>query len=450
MAPKKKAKGSKGAKGGSGIIDGVSISEMSREQLEAFVMRIQQELEREREERNFFQLERDKIKTFWEITRQHLEENRASLRNKDRELEEAEEKHQKELKTYQQKVKHLMYEQQTEISKMKVETMVILKGAEQDFSEQELQLLVDKRELSEKMIEEEEAHLCQLRTQLMENNAEIGKIRDEYESNSRALEYKYQTYLENLKEELEFKNEIEICEIEERKNKHIKELTETHDKMYDEIMTFYTNITAKILALVSVLKDKLLQMKEEKNRIMHEIQDIKQQNAKLISPLKIAREKILQMQRQISIYERDIKRAKISEKQLKDLRQNLENLQFSHDALIFSNEEIQKQKDEEIRRLTANFLDFQQKSVYQLVTLEQRITELQNTVESKEEQIIDLIIGDTGKHTLKDGINIKEMLSEKNKKISALSTELSRLMKAYNNMIRQYKSEVKIDPSPLQ
>lgn len=42
------------------------------------------------------------------------------------------------------------------------------------------------------------------------------------------------------------------------------------------------------------------------------------------------------------------------------------------------------------------------------------------------------------------------MLSEKNKKISALSTELSRLMKAYNNMIRQYKSEVKIDPSPLQ
>lgn len=45
--------------------------------------------------------------------------------------------------------------------------MVILKGAEQDFSEQELQLLLDKRELSDKMIEEEEAHLCQLRTQLM-------------------------------------------------------------------------------------------------------------------------------------------------------------------------------------------------------------------------------------------------------------------------------------------
>lgn len=73
-------KAGKNIKGSSGIIDGISVSEMSREQLESFVLRIQQELEREREERNFFQLERDKIKTFWEITRQQLEENRACLR----------------------------------------------------------------------------------------------------------------------------------------------------------------------------------------------------------------------------------------------------------------------------------------------------------------------------------------------------------------------------------
>jgi hypothetical protein len=80
QAPKKKSKSGKGVKGTAGIIDGVSISEMSREQLESFVSHIQLELEREREERNFFQLERDKIRTFWEITRQQLEENRACLK----------------------------------------------------------------------------------------------------------------------------------------------------------------------------------------------------------------------------------------------------------------------------------------------------------------------------------------------------------------------------------
>lgn len=67
-------------------------------QVEEHVGRIREELDREREERNYFQLERDKIHTFWEITRRQLEEKKAELRNKDREMEEAEERHQVEIK----------------------------------------------------------------------------------------------------------------------------------------------------------------------------------------------------------------------------------------------------------------------------------------------------------------------------------------------------------------
>lgn len=67
-------------------------------QLEEHVSRLREELEREREERNYFQLERDKVHTFWELTRRQLEEKRAELRNKDREAEEAEERHQVEIK----------------------------------------------------------------------------------------------------------------------------------------------------------------------------------------------------------------------------------------------------------------------------------------------------------------------------------------------------------------
>ena len=66
--------------------------------MEEHVSRVREELDREREERNYFQLERDKIHTFWEITRRQLEEKKAELRNKDREMEEAEERHQVEIK----------------------------------------------------------------------------------------------------------------------------------------------------------------------------------------------------------------------------------------------------------------------------------------------------------------------------------------------------------------
>lgn len=71
---------------------------MTKEELEEHIIRLREELEREREERNYFQLERDKVNTFWEISKQQLEDRSAELRNKEREMEESEERHQLELK----------------------------------------------------------------------------------------------------------------------------------------------------------------------------------------------------------------------------------------------------------------------------------------------------------------------------------------------------------------
>ena len=99
MPPKKKNSGNKGKKGQKSgkkaktptAIDGISTEEMSKEQLEEHIVRLREELDREREERNYFQLERDKVSTFWEITKRQLEEKKAELRNKDREMEDTEE-----------------------------------------------------------------------------------------------------------------------------------------------------------------------------------------------------------------------------------------------------------------------------------------------------------------------------------------------------------------------
>ena len=62
------------------------------------MVRLRDELDREREERNFFQLERDKVNGYWDISKRQLEEARSTVRNKERELEDAEERHQVEIK----------------------------------------------------------------------------------------------------------------------------------------------------------------------------------------------------------------------------------------------------------------------------------------------------------------------------------------------------------------
>ena len=107
-------------------------------------MRLRDEVDKERTERNFFQLERDKVNSFWEISQHQLDEARATIRNKERELSDSEERHQVEIKVritlqlrviigqsvtgcmngsfvqvYKQKVKHLLYEHQNNITELK-------------------------------------------------------------------------------------------------------------------------------------------------------------------------------------------------------------------------------------------------------------------------------------------------------------------------------------------
>ena len=84
-APKKKGKGDKGKKGDKkGKGDGGKAplgegEEMTPEQLKEQVEQLRGELDKEREERNYFQLERDKINTFWEISKKELEDRKVSI-----------------------------------------------------------------------------------------------------------------------------------------------------------------------------------------------------------------------------------------------------------------------------------------------------------------------------------------------------------------------------------
>merc|ERR1719310_1870464 len=102
---------------------------------------------KEQEERNYFQLERDKINTFWEITKKDLEDKKAELRNKDREMEEMEERHQVEIKVYKQKVKHLLFEHQNNITQLKADGESALAKQQEDFRGRELEAKKEQRSL---------------------------------------------------------------------------------------------------------------------------------------------------------------------------------------------------------------------------------------------------------------------------------------------------------------
>ncbi|KAH1005193.1 hypothetical protein HUJ04_006222 [Dendroctonus ponderosae] len=440
MPPKKKG----GGKGGLGtIIDGVDTTQMTREQLEVFCLRIKEENEREREERNFFQMERDKLRTFWEITRNELEEARARLRNKDRQIEESAEKNDDELKFYKQKVKHLQYEHQNNLTECKAEALVSLKNAQDAHTEQEKELLKDKKNLKMQLREQGNSYEDQIKNMKMENEKQISVARSEFEEKAKELELKYDRKFYDLRVQLNTKHDMEISEVEERKNNHITELKKHHDKAFNEMKNYYNDITLNNLALISSLKDQMEVLRKQNERMNKQVADLTTENKKLVLPLKQALDDVREYKRQLQNYEKDKISLANTKAKLNETTKELEDLRWSNDALGLRFAKLQEERDELHDRFVKAILEVQQKTGVKNILLQKRIQTLSQITEHRDVVIGELtsVMRQSPDRTNK---NLEEILTKKNAAISDLQYELARVCKAHDDLLATFEEKLKL------
>ncbi|XP_069073289.1 dynein regulatory complex subunit 4 [Pleurodeles waltl] len=455
MPPKKKKSG-KGKKSGkakkSTVVDGVSTEEMSKEQLEEHIVRLREELDREREERNYFQLERDKIHTFWEITRRQLDEKKSELRNKDREMEEAEERHQVEIKVYKQKVKHLLYEHQNNISELKAEGSVTMKLAQKEHRAQEGDLRKDMRTLKVELKEQELANEMVVKNLKLKQDEEITRLRNDFERQVREIEAKYDKKMRVLRDELELRRKTEIHEIEERKNGQINALMKNHEKAFSDIKNYYNDITLNNLALINSLKEQMEDMKKKEDRMEKEMQDLQLQNKRLVEPLQKAREDVGELHKQMDNYEQDKASLVSTKARLKLTDKELKDLQWEHEVLEQRFSKVQAERDELYKKFTKAIQDVQQKTGFKNLLLERKLLALSDTLEKKEAQLNEVLSAsnlDPNALTIVTR-KLEDVLDSKNNAIKDLQYELARVCKAHNDLLRTYEAKLRAFGIPVE
>lgn len=267
------------------VIDGVDTTSMSREQLEAFAHRLRNEMEREREERNFFQLERDKLRTFWEITRNQLDDGRTTIRNKEREVEEAQERADVEIKNVMQQMKHLQYENQTKIGEMRAEMMTQLKMAQEDHSLQERELLNDKRELRRQLRQEMEKVELQMQKLKMEHSEHSSLEREKFLAEAQEMAKINEQRLQSYADETEIRHRMEMSEVEERKNAQIAKLIKEHEISFGEIKRYYNDVTTNNLQVITTMKEQMDELRTQSERSEKKMSEVLFENKKLLEPL---------------------------------------------------------------------------------------------------------------------------------------------------------------------
>lgn len=434
------------------VVDGLSTEEMSKEQLEEHIMRLREELDREREERNYFQLERDKIHTFWEITRRHLEENKCELRNRERELEEVEERHQVEIKVYKQKVKHLLYEQQNMLSELKAESIISTKLLQDEHADLEKEQWKDMRSLKLELKQQELSSENVLKRIHLKHDEETTDLRNDFARQVQEIGSKYEKRMQKLRQEEELRRKTEIHEIEERKNTHINMLMKNHEKAFRDIRNYFSDIVYKNLDLITSLKEELKEMKKNEEKRNKEMAEVLEQNKELKESSQKAKEQVAELQKQLANYEKDKSiltrsraRLKMSDREMKELKWELEVLEQR-----FS--KVQLERDELYMKFTKAILEVQQKSGFKNLLLECKLNTLNDTLEKKEAQLSEVLSASNLDPTTLSVVThkLEEVLESKNHTIKDLQYEVARVCKAHNDLLKTSEAKLRAFGIPVE
>ncbi|XP_029904389.1 dynein regulatory complex subunit 4-like [Myripristis murdjan] len=425
---------------------------MSKEQLEEHIVRLREELDREREERNYFQLERDKIHTFWEITKRQLEESKSELRNRDREIEEAGERHQEEIKVYKQKMKHLLYEHQNNISELKAEGVISTKLLQSEHAGSENELRTGMQALKVDAKKQELSNETAIKELKLKHEEELTKITDSFESQVREIKAIYTREMDCLREKQEKLKKTEISDIENRMNSQITTLIKKHNKAFSDMEAYFSNSTQESESTYKTLKKQLEEMKMKQKQLERDMSKVMHENKRLIEPLQKAQREVPELQKQLVNFEKDKDLLATSKTHLKFKEKEMEDLKWEHEVLQQMFSKIQLERDELHKKFTQAVLKVQQKSGFKSLLLERKLGALTDTLEKKEAQLYAVLSASNMDQTALAGVTdkLEEVLDSKNISIQDLQHELARVCKAHDDLLQTYEVKLRAFGIPVE
>ncbi|KAF5833874.1 growth-arrest-specific micro-tubule binding-domain-containing protein [Dunaliella salina] len=439
MPPKKSGKKEKKRDAPSGDVEGASVEELNQK-----IHTLEKEKNKEEEYRNYMQLERDKINAFWEITKKDLDDKKAELRNKDREMEEMEERHQVEIKVYKQKVKHLLYEHQNNITTLKADGELALKLQQDEFRKREAELARDKRDLKMKLKEQELSHQEMIRDQKLKSGILITKTREECLGTANETQHNYEKKMKMLRDDLELRRKQEIHEIEERKNSHINELMKKHERAFAEIKNYYNDITHNNLDLIKTLKEDVAEMKKREAQNEKLMYEIAQENKRLSEPLTKALKEVESLRHAVANYDKDKMSLAQTKARLVASEKQVKNLEWESEVLQQRFAKVQSERDELYDKFESSIYEVAQKTGLKGTLLERRLEAMSEALEMKEAQLAEVLTAANLDPSTLQVINtrLEEVLDNKNMMVKALQYDVAKVSKAHNDLINVYEAKL--------
>merc|ERR1711988_623624 len=400
-------------------------------------------LQKAREERNYFQLERDKIKYFWTMTQKELTVKQAELRNKDMEMEAMEQRQQEEVTGYMQKVETIDFGHKIYTRKLEEEAKSNLEASEGKHQSDEGELREYKRELKERIKEFQFANEDAIKDLQRKHQAKFAKLEDTFGREEEELEKEYDRKLDSLRDELELRRKVELHELEERKSLHMNTLIENHQQAFAEIKNYYNAITQDNLSLIKSLKEEVVDMKKKDADNEKVMMKISQENKNLVEPLHSALNKVEDHRQQLKNYEKDKNSLKQGKARLGQLQHQLRQRQKEYETLESTFEQVEAERNQLFEQFEEVVQGVRLSAAQKGATLEEKLQNAMAQFEQREVQLQEVMTtGGISKETHADIFGeLEGQLDDKKQTAEALEYELIRLQKLHNDCIKVFEAK---------
>ncbi|KAJ1462734.1 growth-arrest-specific micro-tubule binding-domain-containing protein [Pelagophyceae sp. CCMP2097] len=417
---------------------------MDLEMLQEVVPMLKQQLAKCTLDRNYVQLERDTIQMFYDITKGEVTDVERHIAAKDREMELMEDNHRVEVRVYLQKVKHLEYEHNNNVRNIAVESEHFDTEEAEGHENRAYELKKTKKSLKLELAEREWSNAEEIKQVKQQHAKNLLKMREGFEGQLSELSDRCGGRLGRLESDLELRRKVHVHEIEERKNLHVNDLMQNHEKAFNQMKSYYNDITTDNLKLIRSLKDEVAEMKKKAVANQKQMCDISNVNIKLSKPLEEVQAEVATLKAKLSDRAKDRLSLRNCKARLHVLERSQRALHDAHASLRDDHASATEQRDALHATFEDSILRIQHKSDFHNVVLEQRLGAATASVEDAREQVRE-IVGAAGLDAVEmEHVSqlLQHQLAGRNRQIKDTRYEVVRMTKCYNDALRTYSQKL--------
>lgn len=446
MPGKSKGKKKKGGKKTSTPEDEETLRiQEERKRLIEKASKLKKEIEQEESLINEFNSQVSQIRHYWSCQKENLGVAKQTLMSKENEVYDKErgkihETHRLTLDDYKQKIKHLLFEHQNEITVSYKESEKDLRALHQESFSQDIQLLKnDIHDLRQQLHEDVSFKHFIHNLQNDHNNNQLASLKKQYARKSAETIAYSEHIIKAIKDSMEVQRNKIISQIESEKDDQIERLIESNRDELSKLREEHNKKTQQNLNLIKDLKNKLIKSQKLERMNEKSMNLILSQNKEITVPLKNIQDENLDLSQELETYKKEKQELLETKEEFNTIQAKLQDLEWKHEVLYQRFLSASSEQKEYQSKVQDTLFQAQQKSHLKNTILEEKIKSLKNTYDSKL-----ALSNHTSNNPMKENqkaIN-RNILNEKDTVIQALENKLKQIKKTDQSLEGKFNKKL--------